>query len=333
VLHQLGGAFVVEFDVRMVRLHVPHQGRAKLVVIRRGQRFPAVIALKDAHGISPRCFERRLSHPVLRDCLKVAWVERDNGVRLWWEERGQGPGVLLGHSYIQHPEVLQGLADALSAEHRLVRYDARGSGQSTRTGPYDMNTDVEDLLAVAEAAGPLAVVVANGDASNRAIHAAARRTDLIASVVSMETLPLPPGVAEETDALVGSGGVLSGLVATMRADYRSGLFAAIQRGNPDITTDQLRERVDRTVEYIPYEAGCGRLEEWIADQPGEDSRALGDRLIIAYEGAGGWFTADLHEHGREFLPEARFEQLNGGAISRPDLTADVVRRVIAGTPA
>jgi pimeloyl-ACP methyl ester carboxylesterase len=196
-----------------------------------------------------------------------------------------------------------------------------------------MNTDVEDLLAVAEAAGPLATVVANGDAANRAIHAAARRPDLIPSVVSMETLPLPRGVAEETDALVGSGGVLTGLMAMMRADYRSGMFATIQRGNPDITTEQLRERVDRTVEYIPYEAGCGRLEEWIADEPGDDSRALGDRLVIAYEGAGAWFTAELHERGREFLPEARFEQLERGAITRPDLTADVVRRVIAATPA
>ena len=37
----------------------------------------------------------------------------------------------------------------------------------------------------------------------------------------------------------------------------------------------------------------------------------------------------LHERAREFLPAARFERLEGGAISRPDLTAAVVRAITA----
>src|SRR5437868_1996020 len=142
----------------------------------------------------------------------MAWVELEGDVRLWWEERGDGPSVLFATSYIQHPDVMAGLLDALAREHRVVTYHARGTGESTRGGPYDMGTDVEDLLAIADAAGPIAAAVANGDASNRAVHAAARRPDLIPHVVSMETLPLPPGEATETDALVGSGSVLAALV-------------------------------------------------------------------------------------------------------------------------
>ena len=254
-------------------------------------------------------------------------------MRLWWEQRGEGPGVLLAHSYIQHPEVLQGLADELAADHRLIRYDPRGTGESTHAGPYDMDTDVADLIAVVEAAGPITVLLANGDAANRSIHAAAQRPDLVPVVVSMETLPLTRGDAEDSDALVGSGGVLSGLIVMMRADYRSGMFAAIQRGNPDLSDDELRERIDRTVAYVPHEAGLGRLEAWIADAPSEAALALGDRLVIAYEGAGAWFTAGLHESAQQFLPEARFEHLDGGAITRPDLTAGVVRAVTAATRA
>jgi pimeloyl-ACP methyl ester carboxylesterase len=259
-------------------------------------------------------------------------VERDDGARLHWEERGEGPGLLIAHSYIQHPAVLKGLFDELASDHRLIRYDARGTGQSSPGGPFDMNTDVEDMLAICEAAGPVAVV-ANGDATNRAVHAGARQSDAVPVVISLESLPLSAGDAVDTDALVASAGVLSALVGMMRADYRSGMMAAIQRGNPDMTPDELRERIDRTTAYSSHEAAVTRLEEWIGDAPADDAAALGDRLVIAYEGAGGWFPADLHEAGRKFLPEARFERLEGGPISRPDLTAAVVRGVTASARA
>ena len=58
---------------------------------------------------------------------------------------------------------------------------------------------------------------------------------------------------------------------------------------------------------------------------------LGDRLIIAYEGAGAWFPQDLTERGIAILPEARFVKLDGGAISSPELTAAVVRGVTGVT--
>ena len=32
----------------------------------------------------------------------------------------------------------------------MITYDARGNGDSTRTGPYDMATDVDDLLVLLE---------------------------------------------------------------------------------------------------------------------------------------------------------------------------------------
>jgi hypothetical protein len=190
-----------------------------------------------------------------------------------------------------------------------------------------MRTDIEDLIAVLEVTGPVRAVLANGDASNRAVHAAVERPELIPYVISMETVPLMPGQAADTDALVGSGGVLSALVGMMRTDYRAGMLAAIQRGNPDMTPEQARERLDATVTYCPHEAGLGRLEAWIADDPGDDPYTLGERLIVAYEGAGAWFTEQLHQRGQELLREAQFMKLDGGAISRPDLTAAVVRQV------
>lgn len=257
----------------------------------------------------------------------MPFVEREGGVTLFWQAWGEGPGLLVLHSYIQHPRVLGALVTELQDGHRTVRYDARGAGESTRSGPYDMATDVADLLAVAEAAGPIAAVLANGDATNRAIHAAAERPDLIPYVISLETVPLKPGQADGTDALVSSGGVLEALVGMMRADYRTGLTAAVQRGNPEMSEEAVRERIDATVAYIDHAAACARLESWIADDPGDAPDALGERLVIAYEGAGGWFTAQLLERAQEVFPRAQFVKLEGGPITRPDLTAAVVRRV------
>ena len=252
-------------------------------------------------------------------------VAREDGVELFWEESGDGPCVVFSPSYIQHPGVFKGVLDELRKSHRVVRYDPRGSGESTRTGPYDMATDVNDLIAIAETVAPIAAVVGNGDGSNRAIHAAAKRPDLIPLVVSLETVPLGRGVADGTDALVASTGVLEALVGMMRADYRSGLSAAVQRGNPGIDQDSLRERVDLTAAYIDHDAATTRLEEWIADNPGDDPETLGERLLVVFEGAGAWFPAELTERAQVLLPEARFVRVESGAITRPELTAEVIR--------
>ena len=59
----------------------------------------------------------------------MAFAE-NNGVRLSWQERGQGTPILLvmGHRYsgaMWYPAL-----DALSAQHRVIWFDNRGTGQS-----------------------------------------------------------------------------------------------------------------------------------------------------------------------------------------------------------
>jgi pimeloyl-ACP methyl ester carboxylesterase len=258
----------------------------------------------------------------------MPFVERSDGVRLEWEERGHGPSLLVGHAYLQFPSVYEGLVAELASDHRVITYAPRGSGESSRRPPYDMATDVDDLRVLIEEVGPIEAALVNGDASNRAVHLAAERPDLVPYVVSLETVPFTPEAAAASDALVASTGVLQAMLGMMRADYRAAVSAALARGNPGMEQEALGDRVDMTANYCSHEAALGRLEAWIRDDCTEQARTLGDRLVLAAQGDGEWFSADLHDRINEYLPEARAVRLEGGAVSRPDLTADLVRSLV-----
>lgn len=90
-------------------------------------------------------------------------LSRPDGVDIHWEERGEGPLVVLATQFFGSPDVFGGLIDDLSQDHRVVTYDLRGCGQSTREGPYDVATDAADLAALIENIGGPAVVIGWGE--------------------------------------------------------------------------------------------------------------------------------------------------------------------------
>ncbi len=61
----------------------------------------------------------------------------------------------------------------MAEDFRVVRFDERGTGQSDRVGPYDMETGVSDLDAICEAAGPVEAAICLVDSANRAVRVAA----------------------------------------------------------------------------------------------------------------------------------------------------------------
>ena len=75
------------------------------------------------------------------------------GVRLRWDEKGQGGPILLimGHRYsgaLWYPAL-----DALAAEHRVIWFDNRGTGDSDTTPRVTLAELAGDALAVMDAAG------------------------------------------------------------------------------------------------------------------------------------------------------------------------------------
>ena len=60
-------------------------------------------------------------------------LQRPDGVEIHWEEQGQGPLVVVVHQLLwSFPQVYAELIGDLARDHRVVTYDARGCGASTR---------------------------------------------------------------------------------------------------------------------------------------------------------------------------------------------------------
>ena len=246
---------------------------------------------------------------------------------LHWEEQGDGPGVLIASLAYAYPDMVRGLIHDLATDHRVVAPDLRGTGSSSRHGPYDMETDLADLTSVLEEIGGVAVAIGLGDGCLRAIELAAARPDLVEIVLLSGYAPLFRGESRDTEGLSASAPVLSALVRLLETDYRAAVRTIVEVGNLDLDEATVRERVDRVVAHCSHEAAVARMRAWTQAEAGEAARALGDRLWILHHPRNPWFSGELAERIPELLPEARIESVADGAVSRPDLTAAVVRRI------
>jgi pimeloyl-ACP methyl ester carboxylesterase len=252
-------------------------------------------------------------------------LRRPDGVELRWEAHGEGPAVVLVNQFIGVPRLYDRLVHDLASDHRVILYDPRGAGGSTRSGPYDLETDAADLEAVVERVGEPAVLLGVSDGNNRAVRLAARRPELAPALVAMAGSSLgqtPTG----SDALAGSLEVLSAFVTLMRTDLRAGVRAMFTTGGGAVDEEWARRRVDESAAYTEAEAAGERLRAWVRDDSTEDARALGDRLwILAYAPRNPWFPVDQADRMRATLPDAQVLEVQDGPISRPDITAEVVR--------
>jgi pimeloyl-ACP methyl ester carboxylesterase len=252
-------------------------------------------------------------------------LRRPGGVEIHWKERGDGPLVLFLHHCFSHPAVYAGLCEDLTRDHRVVTYDPRGAGESTRKGPYDLRVDLEDLDALVQELGGDAVAVGMGDGRDRAARVAWSRPELIRAVVGCDATPAGRFGGEDVDAPSASRAVLETVVGLAGSNHRAAMRGILELTNPEMSEDELRRRLDAEVAYWSGDAMRERLQWFLRKDLVEAARALRDRLWIAYwESA---WTHSVEERINEVLPEARVYPVDEGPISRPDLTAAVVRKV------
>ena len=255
----------------------------------------------------------------------MPFLARPDGARLYWEEAGDGPGVLLCNTFNLGP--LDPLVEELASSRRVVNYEPRGLGRSSKHGPYDLETGAADLEALLEETGPAEVALGIGDGTHRAIRVADKRPDLVDRVVFTSTaLGRESG---ERAGFAASTEVLYALMSVLRRDYRTGLRQMLSGSAHNEAGE--RERLEELVAAIPQEAAIGYLEAWIAAEAFDIARRLGDRLtVLAYPG-NAWFPIEMYEGLRNHLTEACFEFVDDGPLTRPDLAAEVLLKVSAPT--
>jgi pimeloyl-ACP methyl ester carboxylesterase len=257
----------------------------------------------------------------------VPFVERPDGARIHWEARGDGPLVVLCASLTSSPAVYEAVVSELARDHRVVTWDPRGCGDSTPEGPWDMLTDAADLGAVVGAAGGTAVALGMANGAHWAIRLAVSAPDLVRVVVTPGGVPLPVGALRDLPGLGGSTSVVEMLVGQVRRDLRSALRSMVASANSQLSSQDARARVDDLLSYSSREALISRGDAWATDDLLQEERDLGDRLVALPHGSNPWFPAEAVELARELLPHARIEEVEDGPLSRPDLTAEVVRRL------
>lgn len=258
-------------------------------------------------------------------------LQRPDGAEIEWRIAGEaGPLVAICLAAIQPPVACRRIVDELAADHRVLTYDLRGTGRSSRAGPYEIETDAGDLAAVIESAGGDALAVGLGDGGRRAVRAAAARPELIHTVAISGEVPLGPvGHGGGSEALGASPAVLEALLGLLDTDYRTGLRTMLESsGEAAWYAMTLQARLDATEEYCPREPGVQRMRAWARDDSWEHAVALGDRLWFLHYPANAWFRGSL-EAIRRHVPEARFEPLSEGVISSPEENAAALRRILA----
>jgi len=250
-------------------------------------------------------------------------LARPDGVEIYWEEAGEGPGVLICNTFNLNP--LDELVARLAESRRVVSFEPRGVARSTHQGPYDLQTGVEDIEALLEETGPVELALGVGDGAHRALRIADQRPDLVDRVVFTSTALGRPGDDQESAGFAGSTQVLFALMSLLRRDYRSGLRQMMAGSAHD--EDFERGRVEELAAAVPQEAAIGYLEAWIAAGSVDVARRLGSRLtILAYPG-NAWFPLEMYESLRDAMTAACFEVVEDGPMTRPDLAAEVLLRV------
>ena len=107
----------------------------------------------------------------------MAFIVRD-GVRVYFEDHGSGPGVLLSHGFSQSSAIWRDQVEALSGNYRVMTWDMRGHGRSdypNDLAAYSETHSVADMAAILDACGLATAVIGGhslGGCTSLAFHLA-----------------------------------------------------------------------------------------------------------------------------------------------------------------
>ncbi|MGH7814241.1 MAG: alpha/beta fold hydrolase [Candidatus Binataceae bacterium] len=92
----------------------------------------------------------------------MPYIDREAGVRIYYEERGSGPAVLLTHGYGASARMWDGQMEAWPDRYRTIAWDMRGHDRSDSPDDAALYTHaaaVGDMVAVLDACGVRRAVI------------------------------------------------------------------------------------------------------------------------------------------------------------------------------
>jgi len=117
-------------------------------------------------------------------------ISRD-GTRIAWERRGCGPPLVMVHgSGVDHTR-WGGVLDPLAEHFTLYLVDRRGRGASGDAAEYALERELEDVVAVVEAAGEPARLLGHSYGAICALEGACLTSRIARLVLYEPPLPLP----------------------------------------------------------------------------------------------------------------------------------------------
>lgn len=267
---------------------------------------------------------------------------------------GDGPLALLAHANGFCAGVYGLLAEALREEFRVVAFDARGHGDSSKPPleAYDWDEFALDLLALAERLcaelgyARVDYGIGHSFGGTATLTAAAERPDLFGRVALLDPVVMPPAEERSRD-LSQRRNIMSDIARNRRQVWSSRdelretwgsrqAFAAWDRRVLDLYIDEgFRDREDGQVELK-----CpGEIEATIFEaSPRFDlfartKQARNPGLLLS--GADGQLPAELHRRLAAGIPTLEIESVPAGHLmlmTAPDLVAEKVLAFAARTP-
>ncbi|WP_173073614.1 alpha/beta fold hydrolase [Phytohabitans rumicis] len=120
-------------------------------------------------------------------------VVTDDNCRLWAQQTGQGPPVLLCHGGPGLWDIFGDLAQMLAGTARVIRWDQRGCGRSEHRGPYTVSQSIADLDAVRQhLAGPQTVLLGHSWGATLALRYALRHPDRVSKLIYVSGTGIDP---------------------------------------------------------------------------------------------------------------------------------------------
>lgn len=118
----------------------------------------------------------------------MPYIERQRH-RIYYEETGSGPAILLGHSFFCSGEMWRHQVPVLAESHRVINVDYRGHGRSSATQEeLDLYDLVEDSVALLDHLGVEQAVWAGLSVGGMtAMRAALRFPDRVSALILIDT--------------------------------------------------------------------------------------------------------------------------------------------------